>query len=163
MIGNNDGIYYISNGNLETQILVQKELSKTENEYLRVLTNQLDEKETLKQVMLEYDNESKNIAYRILLEVVTLANPNIVSEVMNEMRAQLTETNRAVLLNIAEELKLNKKWEEKGREQGKEEWREEGREESAIEALKLGLDIEVASKISKLPLEKVRELAKKLS
>lgn len=121
MIGNNDGIYYISNGNLETQILVQKELSKTENEYLRVLTNQLDEKETLKQVMLEYDNESKNIAYRILLEVVTLANPNIVSEVMNEMRAQLTETNRAVLLNIAEELKLNKKWEEKGREQGKEE------------------------------------------
>lgn len=64
--------------------------------------------------MLEYDNESKNIAYRILLEVVTFANPNIVSEVMNEMRVQLTETNRAVLLNIAEELKLNKKWEEKG-------------------------------------------------
>lgn len=103
--------------------------------------------------MLEYDNESKNIAYRILLEVVTFANPNIVSEVMNEMRAQLTETNRAVLLNIAEELKLNKKWEEKATEKA--------REESAIEALKLGLDIEVASKISKLPLEKVRELAKK--
>ncbi|KYH35299.1 PD-(D/E)XK nuclease family transposase [Clostridium tepidiprofundi DSM 19306] len=39
--------------------------------------------------------------------------------------------------------------------------KEEGREESAIEALKLGLDIDMIAKISKLSVEKVRELKKR--
>ncbi|MBF8983003.1 Rpn family recombination-promoting nuclease/putative transposase, partial [Lutibacter sp. B2] len=44
----------------------------------------------------------------------------------------------------------------------KEEGREEGREESAIEALKLGLDVDIAAKISKLSVEKTKELKKRL-
>lgn len=32
---------------------------------------------------------------------------------MNEMREELTEKNREVLINIAEELNLTKEWEEK--------------------------------------------------
>ncbi|MBF8984888.1 hypothetical protein IZY60_15205, partial [Lutibacter sp. B2] len=40
--------------------------------------------------------------------------------------------------------------------------KEEGREESAIEALKLGLDVDLVAKISKLSVEKIKELKKRL-
>ncbi|KYH26859.1 PD-(D/E)XK nuclease family transposase [Clostridium tepidiprofundi DSM 19306] len=49
--------------------------------------------------------------------------------------------------------------EEKGREEGK----VEGRIEAAIEAIKLGVNNDVVAKISKLSIEKVEELRKKLA
>ncbi|KYH34297.1 PD-(D/E)XK nuclease family transposase [Clostridium tepidiprofundi DSM 19306] len=53
--------------------------------------------------------------------------------------------------------------EEKGREEGREEGKVEGRIEAAIEAIKLGVNNDVVAKISKLSIEKVEELRKKLA
>lgn len=68
--------------------------------------------------------------------MVTLANPNIASEVLSEMRAQLTETNKVLLSTMVEELNLNKKWEEKGLLTGIEQGAISSRREDIIENLK---------------------------
>ncbi|GGB32852.1 hypothetical protein GCM10011409_07860 [Lentibacillus populi] len=62
-----EGIYYIVGMDIPIQLVIQSELPKEENEYLTLLTDQLNEKEQLQHVLMDYLHDNKNQLYSAYL------------------------------------------------------------------------------------------------
>lgn len=79
------GIYYIYGDIIPIQIIVRKELSKTENLWLASLTNSLHEKETVHRLLKSYGTHKTNPLYRSVMEIIAKNNRTIFEEEDYEM------------------------------------------------------------------------------
>ena len=153
------GIYYIEDTDIETQLIVGKELNDEEARYLKLLQKEHKNKELIGRWIEEYIKNQKNPLYAIIMNVLTEANPNEILEVYKEMGvARISDDNRQFLLNIMEKLELDKKLKEEGREEGA----LEKAIETATNFLKLGISEEIVANGTGLSIEKVSELKKKM-
>lgn len=155
-----EGIYYIENTDIETQLIVVKELKDKEAEYLKLLQIEHSNRELIKRWITEYISNKKNPLYGIIMNVLTEANPNEILEVYKDMGiGKISNDNKEFILEVIKKLELDKKLKEEGREEG----REEGKIEMAIEMLKDGESIEKIVKYSKLSEKEILELKKRYS
>ncbi|TDT51983.1 hypothetical protein [Fonticella tunisiensis] len=148
-IGN--GIYYIENTDIETQLIVSKELKDEETKYLKLLQIEHQNKELVRKWIIEYINNIKNPLYGIIMNVLTEANPNEILEVYKNMGvAGINDDNRKFLLDIMRKLELDKKLREEGRE--------EGRVEVAKNLLGMGMDMLTIIKATGLEKEEIEKI-----
>lgn len=68
------GIYYISGDIIPMQVLVQSELSKKENLWLRSLTDKLESREDTEQLVEAYKGKNKNPLYESVMDIIVRAN-----------------------------------------------------------------------------------------
>ena len=82
-----EGIYYITNDTLPMQLLVTSELSKEENLWLKCLTNDLDDIETIDRLSKEYGAHEHEELYKAVMDVIVRANKEKFKEVTNMCEA----------------------------------------------------------------------------
>lgn len=158
-----NGIYYIKNTDIETQILVSKELDDNGAKYLKLLQKQNENKNLMNQWITEYINNIKNPLYAVIMNVLAEANPNEVLEVYKNMaNVKLDKNNREFLMDMMKRLELDKKLKEEGIEEGMERGMERGME-AGIERGKYEIVIKLLiKKFKKLPDDYINKI-KKLS
>lgn len=158
-----NGIYYIKNTDIETQILVSKELDDNGAKYLKLLQMQNENKNLMNQWITEYINNIKNPLYAVIMNVLAEANPNEVLEVYKNMaNVKLDKNNREFLMDMMKRLELDKKLKEEGIEEGMERGMERGME-AGIERGKYEIVIKLLiKKFKKLPDDYINKI-KKLS
>ena len=76
-----EGIYYIINDILPMQLLVMSELSKEENLWLKCLTNDLDDIDTINKLSKEYGAHEHEGIYKAVMDVIVRANKEKFKEV----------------------------------------------------------------------------------
>ncbi|MEY8000438.1 hypothetical protein AB8U03_09575 [Clostridium sp. Mt-5] len=114
-----DGIYYIKGTDVETQLIVSKELNDNEAKYLKLLQIQQQDKSLMENWMEEYINNIKDPLYAMIMDVLAKANPNKIMEVYKDMRkVELNEDNRVFLLDMMKKFKLDKKLKQEGIDEG---------------------------------------------
>ena len=121
------GIFYIIGDKIPIQILVTKELSKKENLWLRSLTNQLEDAEDAKELLVDYEKNRNSSLHKSVMNIIMQAN----KEKFKEAKA---------MCEALEEL-MKEEFEAKrteGRIEGKTEGRIEGKIEGKIEGENLG-------------------------
>ena len=82
-----EGIYYITNDTLPMQLLVTSELLKEENLWLKCLTNDLDDIETIDRLSKEYGAHEHEELYKAVMDVIVRANKEKFKEVTNMCEA----------------------------------------------------------------------------
>jgi hypothetical protein len=123
-----NGIYYIKNTDIETQLIVSKRLKDDEAKYLKLLQTQQQDKNLMENWMAEYIKNIKSPLYAVIMDVLAKVNPNRVMEVYKNMgKIELNEDNRIFLMDMLKKFEIDKKLKQEGKEEG----REEGREEKA--------------------------------
>jgi hypothetical protein len=158
-----DGLYYIENDDITTQLIVTKELSDEEMEYLKLLQLEHNDKNLLNTWIQEYLKNIKNPLYAIIMDVLAKSNPNELMEVYKKMaNIKLSEDNRLFLMDMVKKLEIDKKLREEGKMEGILEGKIKGKIESATNLLKLGVSIDVVIKAIGLPEKDVMEIAKSL-
>jgi len=76
-----NGIYYIENTDIKTQIIVNnKNLNRKESEYLKLLQINQEDSELLVKWINEYTKNTKDPLYLIIMNVLTEINPNSIVE-----------------------------------------------------------------------------------
>ena len=110
------GIYYVLGSLVPIQIIVLSQLSAEENLWLKVLTNDLREKETARRMLTEYEKHRDNILYSSVMDIVVRANKEAFYEEENTMCEALEQI-------INEKLDAR---EERGKQEGREQGRQEG-------------------------------------
>jgi hypothetical protein len=60
------GIYYVQGMDIPIQIIIQSKLSSKDNEYLTLLTDQLQDKEPLQRALKSYFHDNQNELYRLI-------------------------------------------------------------------------------------------------
>ncbi|SDI86723.1 hypothetical protein [Natribacillus halophilus] len=81
-----EGVYYIEGMDVPIQLLIQDDLPTEENEYLTLLTNELQEKEQLQRALMDYFQDSKKDLYLLMFHAVFHANPELFTEVIQTMQ-----------------------------------------------------------------------------
>ncbi len=105
-----NGIYYIKNTDIETQLLVSKELENEGSQYLKLLQTDYQNKNLIKKWIAEYINNIKNPLYAVIMDVLAEVNPNEILEGYKNMgRVKLTEDNREFLLDMMKKLEIDKR------------------------------------------------------
>lgn len=105
-----NGIYYIKNTDIETQLLVSKELDDKGSQYLKLLQTDYQNKNLIKKWIAEYINNIKNPLYAVIMDVLAEVNPNEILEGYKNMgRVKLTEDNREFLLDMMKKLEIDKR------------------------------------------------------
>ncbi|MHC6181204.1 hypothetical protein ACYUJ6_15355 [Clostridium sp. JNZ X4-2] len=121
-----NGIYYIKNTDIETQLIVSKKLKDDDAKYLKLLQTQQQDKSLMESWMAEYMKNIKNPLYAVIMDVLARVNPNRVTEVYKNMaKIELNEDNRVFLMDMLKKFEIDKKLKEEGKEEGREEGREE--------------------------------------
>ena len=69
-----DGIYYITGDKIPIQLIVPKELSDEQNLWLKSLTNELRETETVKRLIEQYGNHKGSGLYKSVMNLIVRAN-----------------------------------------------------------------------------------------
>ncbi|MBC2582280.1 3-isopropylmalate dehydrogenase [Clostridium sp. DJ247] len=154
-----NGIYDIKNTDIETQLIVAKELKDEEAKYLKLLQAEHNNKELIKKWIAEYIGNIKDPLYRIIMNVLTEANPNEILEVYKDMGiGKINNDNREFILEVIKKLELDKKLKEEGIDIG------EDRKalKVAEKMIKRGDSVEDIVEITELPKEKVLELKNRL-
>jgi len=114
-----NGIYYIKNTDIETQLIVSRELDDDKSQYLKLLQIQHENKSLINNWIIEYINNIKNPLYAVIMNVLAEVNPNEILEVYKDMgNVKLNESNREFLLDMMKKLELDKKLKEEGIEEG---------------------------------------------
>jgi len=149
-----NGIYYIENTDIKTQIIVNnKDLSKREAVYLKLLQTKQEDNELLEKWVNEYTKNIKNPLYSTIMNVLTEINPNSLVEVYKNMGvAQISDDNREFLLKAMKKLELDKKLKEEGKE--------EERKQLILKQYSKGLSIEYIAEINDIDVEYVRDVVK---
>ena len=148
------GIYYIKDTDIDTQILVSKQLDDGEAGYLKLLQNQQQDRNLMKNWLTQYISNIKDPLYAVIMDVLAKVNPDEILEVYKDMgMPKISESNMEFLMDMIKKFELDKKLEQKGKE--------EGREEDAINFLKLGIDEEMIAKGRGLSIERILELKEK--
>ena len=75
------GIYYIVGDSIPIQVIVTKELTESENLWMKSLTNALKQKETAEKLLEDYSKHQKNALYRSVMELIVRANKQKFEEV----------------------------------------------------------------------------------
>ena len=153
-----NGIYYIENTDIKTQIIVNnKDLNKKESEYLKLLQINQEDSEMLVKWINEYTKNMKDPLYLTIMNVLTEINPNSIVEVYKNMGvAQISEDNREFLLKAIKKLKLDEKLKEEGKAEGK----EQGIKQLVLKQYSKGLSLEYIAEINDLDVEYVRDVVK---
>lgn len=160
-----NGIYYIENTDITTQIIVAKELKDEESKYLKLLQLQHKNKKLITEWINEYISNVKNPLYRIIMDVLTESNPNEILEVYRDMGiGKISNDNRAFILEVMKKFELDKKLKEEGIKEGIKEGREEGKEEERrqliLKQYKKGLSVEYIADINEFDIEYVKTVLK---
>lgn len=156
IIRKESGIYYIENTDIKTQLIITRELSDEESEYLKLLQFEHKNKDILSKWIYEYINNIKNPLYTVIMNVLTESNPNEILEVYRKMGiAKLSEDNRAFLMDVMKKLELDKKLREEGKI--------EGRIEAAKSLLQLGVNIEIIMKATDLSEEEIIKIKREIN
>ena len=95
-----EGIYYITGDYIPIQILVTRQLSKTENLWLSHLTNQLDGEPDAELLVEEYQKHTKDKLYQSVMDIIVRAN--------HEMFEEAKEMCDALRELFADEFKENR-------------------------------------------------------
>ena len=75
------GIYYVSGDFFPIQIVLTKELTNEENLWLHNLTNDIQQKDVIEKLLLEYQCHSQEKLYSSVMNVITTANAEKFKEV----------------------------------------------------------------------------------
>lgn len=106
-----DGIYYITGDKIPMQLILTKELSETQNLWLKSLTDELEEIETVKHLLEQYGKHKGNILYKSVMNLIVRANQEKFKEVKtmcealeelmkDEMEAKRTEGKADAVLEL---------------------------------------------------------------
>ncbi len=154
-----NGIYYIKNTDIETQLLVTKELDDNRSQYLKLLQIDYQNKNLIKKWITEYISNIKNPLYAVIMDVLAEVNPNEILEGYKNMgRVKLSEDNREFLLDMMKKLELDKKLKQEGIEEGK----EEGIRQLILKQYKKGLTVEYISDINDIDIEYVKKVVSRV-
>lgn len=128
------GIYYVKDTDIDTQILVSRQLDDRETGYLKLLQNRQQDRNLMKNWLKEYISNIKDPLYAVIMDVLAKVNPDEILEVYKDMgMPKISESNMEFLLDMMKKFELDKKLKEegieKGIEKGKKEGKKEGREE----------------------------------
>jgi len=152
---NSPGIYIIKGDILPIQIIDSRQLSTSENLWLKDLCNKLDPFE-IRRFFDEVSRCGKAARIKAYLDVVIKANQTSMREAIKMSDTQLT------LDEIFEEAGLVAKWEARGEAKGEARGMAIGKEQTAIEVarnmINLGLPFETIVSATKLDPEKVKTL-----
>ena len=121
-----ESIYYITGDYIPIQILVTRQLSKTENLWLSHLTNQLDGEPDAELLVEEYQKHTKDKLYQSVMDIIVRAN--------HEMFEEAKEMCDALRELFADEFKENR---QEGLQEGRQEGLQKGRSEINRLILKL--------------------------
>ncbi|WP_217302122.1 hypothetical protein [Clostridium sp. 001] len=170
-----NGIYYIKNTDIETQLLVSKELDDEGSQYLKLLQTDYQNKNLIKKWIAEYIDNIKNPLYAVIMDVLAEVNPNEILEGYKNMgRVKLSEDNREFLLDMMKKLELDKKLKqegieegiekgiERGIERGIEEGKEEGIRQLILRQYKKGLTVEYIADINDIDIEYVKKVVSRV-
>lgn len=149
------GIYYVRGAFVPIQILVLSKLSEKENLWLRVLSNDLREKEITGLALAEYRRHQNNGLYSSVIDIMIRANRkkfvregSIMSEefesLLNEKLAMREERGRNTGLR-------------EGRREGRLEGRREGKRTTAVNLKKIDMPAEQIAQIVEENLETVEQ------
>ncbi|MBM6971221.1 3-isopropylmalate dehydrogenase [Mordavella massiliensis] len=129
-----EGIYYITGDYIPIQILVTRQLSKTENLWLSHLTNQLDGEPDAELLVEEYQKHTKDKLYQSVMDIIVRAN--------HEMFEEAKEMCDALRELFADEFKENRREGlQEGRQKGLQEGRQEGLQKGRSEINRLILKL----------------------
>jgi hypothetical protein len=141
------GIREIRGDILPMQIIESRQLSSTDNLWLKSLSGGLD-LESTRVILKEGSKQSKDAPVRAYLDVILRANSAMIREVLSMSDEALT------LERALEEAGLIAKYESRGKARGE----EEARAEIARSLLGMGWTVEQTARISRLSIEKVQAL-----
>lgn len=145
------GLYYIKGTDIDTQLIVTKDLPDEEAEYLKLLQSDYRNYELFSKWLLEYLKNMKNPLYSVIMDAIAKGNPNMLMDVYNNMGiANLNENNKAFLMDIVKKFELDKVL------------KEEGKKEDARNLLKLGVSSEIIIKATGLSEKDIMEIKKDL-
>jgi hypothetical protein len=148
---NEKGIYTVIGDIIPIQIIDSKELSATENLWLKDLNNGLD-KTLARQLWIEIDKQGKAAQVGAYLEAVFNANMNIMREVSKMSDEALT------MEKVLEEAGFTAIWEARGEVRGEVRGEEKGKIEVAKNAINQGLSEDTVVAITGLDLETIRKI-----
>ncbi len=111
-----DGIYYITGDKIPIQLIVPKELSDEQNLWLKSLTNELRETETVKRLIEQYGNHKRSGLYKSVMNLIVRANQEKFKEVKD-----MCEALEELMKDEMEAKKAEGKAEGKQKEKQKEE------------------------------------------
>ncbi|MHC6179300.1 DUF4351 domain-containing protein [Clostridium sp. JNZ X4-2] len=145
------GIYYIKDTDIDTQILVPKQLDDGEAGYLKLLQNQHQDRNLMKNWLTEYISNVKNPLYAVIMDVLAKVDPDEILEVYKDMgMPKISESNMEFLLDMMKKFEIDKKLKQEGKEEGREEGREEERENGRKEKAELLIE-QLRKKFNGLP------------
>lgn len=76
-----DGVYYVKGDFFPIQIIHTKKLSNETNLWLRNLTDNIEDKQAIKNLMQEFENNSSNNLYSSVMDIIVIANKRKFKEV----------------------------------------------------------------------------------
>jgi hypothetical protein len=158
------GLYVVRGMTIPAQIIESEKLNRRENMWLKNLRRDTDA-ESFAEMLRAVRERGKGAHLRAYLNVLLVANPEILKEVKKTMI--MTPELREVLIDIGlaaewEEMGMEKGREEgreKGREEGREKGREEGQMKMAKNLLARGIDPIIIAESSGLALDEIRKIA----
>ena len=86
-----DGIYYIKGDRFDMQLIVTSELTKQKNFWLKNLTNDIKDRETIREIIAEYRKHEQDKLYRSLMDIIVRANREMFKEENDMMCDALRE------------------------------------------------------------------------
>lgn len=139
------GIYYVLGSLVPIQIIVLSQLSAEENLWLKVLTNDLREKETARRMLTEYEKHRDNSLYSSVMDIVVRANKEAFYEEENTMCEALEQI-------INEKLDAR---EERGKQEGIQEGERLERQRTVRNLRKLNFSVEQIASVVEESVETV--------
>ena len=133
------------------QLIITKQLSKTENYWMQVLRNDLKSGGEIKSLLEQYEPQKNNANYQAVMDVLTRAN----WEMMEEEKIMCDALREL----FADELKeAQESGEIRGRSAGKAEGRMQGLREAAINLANMGIDISIIAQAVNMKETEVKSL-----
>lgn len=135
------GIYEVIGDVIPIQIILTQELSEKENLWLKNLTNNLNDKDSISRLLADYSLHKKDAHYRTVMEIIVRANMNKFREVHSEMCDALMELMKDELAEQLEEGRrsgLAEGW-QSGLAEGRQSGLAEGRQSGLAEGRQSGL------------------------
>jgi len=86
-----EGIYYIKGDRFDMQLIVTSKLTKEKNFWLKNLTNDIKDPETIREIIAEFRKHEKDKLYRSLMDMIVRANKEIFKEEEDMMCDALRE------------------------------------------------------------------------
>ncbi|PMB10498.1 hypothetical protein CEN49_03845, partial [Fischerella thermalis CCMEE 5273] len=110
-----EGIYYVQGMDIPIQIIIQSKLSSKDNEYLTLLSDQLQDKEPLQRALKNYFHDNQNELYQLIFQAIFAANPSLFTEVLKMQRLDRDPDVQRKIDELVREFEWDKKWKAEGK------------------------------------------------